>query len=144
MKRRTAEAIAAALHRLRTHPFEFLIALITTIVAVQFFIDPNARADSAIGRVLGRRQPADVIWNLFYLIGGLQVFAGTVSNRFDIVAGGLFFVAGAVAIQVVALAVIAGAAAAVQIGTDLIVIGICVLRSWDIYRASRRAILTPE
>lgn len=58
---------------IRAHFLEFLLAASMVIRAVVYYAFPGSLANTAVGHAI---EPADLVWNLLYCIGGILVMVG--------------------------------------------------------------------
>lgn len=114
------------------NPHEAFIALLSFLVAVQFFLSPTNLDNSAVGREL---PPWDWIWNSGLALGALFILVGLYRGRANVEVAGLMFHSGAILVQAIAVVAIFGIARAVlTLGIYLAAVAANLARAWVVVR----------
>lgn len=82
-----------------TQGFELVIAVLAIAAAISFVLNPDALAESPIGRTF---HPIDWIWNTGYGVSGVFIVVGVLSGRAHIEGAGLCVLASAVGLSAIA------------------------------------------
>lgn len=125
--------------RLLANAHEAFIALLSAIVALQFFAAPGNLDRSPVGQAI---PPWDYIWNTGLMLGGILIVAGLIAGRADWEVAGLMFHSGAVLVQLVAVIAIFGwLAALVSLFIYGAIVAANIARAWILVRYQIRQVV---
>lgn len=125
--------------RLLANAHEAFIALVSSLVALQFFAAPGNLDRSPVGQAL---PPWDYIWNFGLMVGGLLIVSGLIGGRADWEVAGLMFHSGAVLVQAVAVITVFGwLAGIVSLFIYGAIVAANIARAWILVRYQIRHVI---